>query len=66
MAAKAPTKQELQDLIDEVGTRVTDMLNPALTREQIVEQLQEMDELVNGSDDDEDEEEDEDEDEDDE
>lgn len=52
-----PTKQELQDTVDEVSERITDMLNPALTRIKLISKLQELNELVNGSDEDDDEEE---------
>jgi hypothetical protein len=45
-----PTKQELQTLVDDVGIKLTEILNPALSREEIVIQLQELDELVNGTD----------------
>lgn len=44
--------QEFQELLDDIGERVSEMLDPALSREQLVEQIQELDELVNGSDDD--------------
>jgi hypothetical protein len=50
--ANTTTKKELQDTLDEVGSRISDMLDPALSREQLVEQLQELDEMLNGSDDD--------------
>jgi hypothetical protein len=52
-----PTKKELQQLIDEVGERVSDMLNPVLTREELVSQVQELDALVNGADEEEEDEE---------
>jgi hypothetical protein len=48
-----PTKKELQQLLDEVGERISDMLNPVLTREELVSQVQELDALVNGTDEDE-------------
>jgi hypothetical protein len=44
--------QEFQELLDDIGERVSEMLDPALSREQLVEQIQELDELVNGSEDD--------------
>lgn len=56
------TKKELQNLVDEIGERVSDMLDPVLAREEIVEQLKELDSLVNGSDDEDDDSTDEDED----
>jgi hypothetical protein len=46
------TKKELQDTLDEVGIKVSEMLNPAFSREEIIVSLQELDEIVNGSDDD--------------
>ncbi|MEP6539597.1 MAG: hypothetical protein ABJF23_29950 [Bryobacteraceae bacterium] len=51
------TKKELQDTLDEVGVKVSEMLNPAFSREEIIVALQELDELVNGSDEDDEEEE---------
>lgn len=45
--------QEMQDLLDDVGERVSDLLNPALSREQLVEMIQDLDDLVNGTDEDE-------------
>jgi hypothetical protein len=47
-------KQELEDLLEDVGGKVAEMLNPSLTRTQIVVLAQEIDEMVNGSDEDED------------
>jgi hypothetical protein len=69
MPVSGPTKAELQDMFDElqqrwdeVGDRISDMLNPVLSREQVLELVQEVDELMNGAgDDDEDEESDDDE-----
>ena len=49
MANRSVTKQQLQNTLDEVGEQVGDMLDPALSREQIVERLQELDEMLNGS-----------------
>lgn len=43
-----PTKQELMELLDQVGDKVGDLLDPILSREQIVEGLQELDEMING------------------
>jgi hypothetical protein len=60
MATTTPTKAELQQTLDEIGEKVTEMLNPALTREQVIELAQELDELVNGSDEDDETEEEED------
>lgn len=61
-----PTKAELQETLDDLGERVSALLDPALSREDVVKGVQEMDEILNGSEDDEDDEdEDEDEDEDD-
>ena len=48
---KTVTKQQLQSTLNTVGERISEALNPALTREAIIEQLQELDELLNGSDD---------------
>ena len=50
MPANAATKQQLQDTIDEVGEKLDELLNPVLTREQIIEGLQELDGIINGSD----------------
>ena len=50
--ATSATKKEMQNLIDQIGEKVADMLNPVFTREELVEQMQELDELVNGSEDD--------------
>jgi hypothetical protein len=50
--------EELQGLLDDVGERVSDLLNPALSREQLVELVQELDDLVNGTEEEDDEEED--------
>jgi hypothetical protein len=58
---RTTTKQELtelQGLLDDVGERVSDLLNPALSREQLVELVQELDDLVNGTEEEDDEEED--------
>jgi hypothetical protein len=51
------TKKELQHLIDQIGEKVSDMLNPVFTREQLIEQVQELDELVNNTEEEEDNEE---------
>ena len=55
--ASTGTKKELQDSLDEVGNQIMEMLDPSLTRKEIVERLQELDSFVNG-DDEEDEEDD--------
>lgn len=54
--ASTPTKVELQQTLNDVGGRVIDMLDPSLTRRQIVEGLKELDEMLNGVDDEDDEE----------
>jgi hypothetical protein len=56
--ADTMTKKELQALVEDIGERVSNMLDPVLTREEIVEQMKELDAVVNGSDDEEDEEDD--------
>ena len=61
--ASGPTKGELQDTLDQVGGIVTDALDPALTREEVIAKLQEIDALIN-DDEDEDEDSDDDDDED--
>jgi hypothetical protein len=48
--AKGPTRAELADTLDQVGDMITDALDPALTREEVVEKLQEIDEMLNGDD----------------
>jgi hypothetical protein len=48
--ASGTTKADLQDLMDQVGNMVTDALDPALTREDVVQKLQEIDALVNPDD----------------
>lgn len=61
MAAAGPTKAELQETLDQVASIVEDMLDPTLTRKEVVEKAQELDSLINGDDsDDEDEDSDED------
>lgn len=52
----AITKKELEDTLDEVSNKVTEMLNPALTRKEVVVLVQELDQIVNGSSDAEDDE----------
>lgn len=47
-----PTKQELNDLVTEAGDKITELLDPELTREEIVRKAKELDELINGSDED--------------
>ena len=47
--ANTPTKRQLQKLIDEVGEKISDLLDPVLTREELVAQVQELDALVNGT-----------------
>lgn len=65
MSQRNPTKSELNDLVNEASEKVSNLLDPELTREDMVRQAKELDELLNGSDDDDDEEDqDEDEDED--
>ena len=49
---QGPTKDELQETIDDIGDIVTDALDPALTREEVVQKLQDIDDLLNGDDDD--------------
>lgn len=44
----ARTKQQLEEHLSDVATRVSDLLNPALSREAIIEELQELDEALNG------------------
>jgi hypothetical protein len=57
MAAKSPTKQDLEELLDEAGAKAQQMLDAKLTRRELVELAEEMDELLNGpADEDEDEE----------
>ena len=48
---QVPTKDELQETIDDIGDIVTDALDPALTREEVVQKLQEIDDMLNGDDD---------------
>ena len=48
------TKAELQETVNEVADKISEMLDPALDRKEIVEKLQELDEMLNGSDDDDD------------
>jgi hypothetical protein len=50
MAAGSPTKAELQETLDQVGESIADMLDPSLTRKQLVEKVKDLDELVNGVD----------------
>jgi hypothetical protein len=54
---KGPTKAELQETLDQVGETIADMLDPSLTRKQLVDQLKDLDELVNGIGEDDDDEE---------
>lgn len=49
---KGPSKTELEDTLDQVGDMITDALDPALTREEVVEKLQEIDDMLNGDDED--------------
>ena len=44
------TKKELQDTIDDVAEQIEDLLDPALTREVIVQKLQDLDGMLNGPD----------------
>jgi hypothetical protein len=55
------TKAELVQVLDNAGEKIAELLNPILTREQLVEGLQELDEMINGEEEEEEEEEDEDE-----
>src|SRR3954452_8708650 len=48
MATK-PTNRELQDTLDDVATKVAQMLYPTLTRKEVVVIAQELDEVINGS-----------------
>jgi len=50
--ANGPTKDELQDTIDQVGDMIADALDPALSREEVIQKLQEIDDIVNNGDDD--------------
>ena len=50
------TKAELVEVLDQAGEKVADLLNPILTREQLVEGLQELDEMINGEEEEEEEE----------
>lgn len=61
-SANSTTKRELEDTLDDVNGLLEDALDPALTREEVIQKLQAMDDLINGDDDDEDDDEDEDED----
>ena len=64
MALNGPSKKELENLLNDVGDKLQEMLDPALTREELVSLVQELDAQVNGEDeDDEDEDDEEDEDE---
>ena len=61
-SATSTTKRELEDTLDDVNGLLEDALDPALTREEVIQKLQAMDDLINGDDDEEDDDEDEDED----
>jgi hypothetical protein len=61
--AKA-TKSELQETVNDVADKVSEMLDPELSREDMVRKAKELDELVNGSDDDDDDDSDDDDDDD--
>ena len=50
------TKAELVQVLDNAGEKIAELLNPILTREQLVEGLQELDEMINGEEEEEDEE----------
>ena len=50
----ATSKRQLQDTLDQVGSKISELLNPALSREDIILSLQDLDDLVNGSDDEDD------------
>ena len=52
MAQGSPTKADLEETIDQVTDLVTDALDPALTREEVIEKLQEIDGILSGDDDD--------------
>jgi hypothetical protein len=51
MAQNGVTKGDLQDTLDQVGDMIVNALDPSLTREDVIQKLQEMDDLVNGDDD---------------
>jgi len=61
MAVSGPSKKMLQDLIDDIGDKLQEMMDPALTREDLVALVQQLDAQVNGDDEDDDDGEDEDE-----
>jgi hypothetical protein len=46
----SPSKAELQETIDAIAEMVGDALNPVLSREEVVEKLQAMDNYLNGDD----------------
>ena len=52
------TKSELQDQLDEIDDLIQDALDPSLTREQVISKVQDIDDILNGSDDDEEDEDD--------
>jgi len=62
MALNGPTKKELENLLNDVGDKLQEMLDPALTREDLVTLVQELDSQINGDDDEDDEDQDEDDD----
>jgi len=45
---RTETKLDLQDTLDQIGDMVTDALDPALTREEVIQKLQDIDDIVNG------------------
>ncbi len=47
MAQTGPTKAELQGVIDQVSDILSDALDPALTREEVIQKIQEADEIIN-------------------
>lgn len=48
MPIAEPTKKQLQDLIDDVGDQLENMLDPSLTREELIGLVQELESQVNG------------------
>ncbi len=53
-ASNTATKSDLQDQIDQISDMVADALDPVLSREEVVQRLQDIDEVINGDDDDDD------------
>ena len=46
--AQPETKSDLQDALDQIGDMAADALDPALTREDVIQKLKEIDDIVNG------------------